>query len=45
MTIDCTLAPGHEEIKTRVRAFIAERTIAAYEDTGSTWSATGGLPL
>ncbi len=36
MAIDVTLAPGHEEIRSRVRA--------ASEDTGSTRSATGNLP-
>ncbi|HEX4126828.1 MAG TPA: acyl-CoA dehydrogenase family protein [Acidimicrobiales bacterium] len=92
MAIDFTLAPEHEEIRSRVRSFIqdtvpprsmqlhgalgystdtplanmlqharwarfpdgadeihqmriAERTIAAYKDSGSTNAATGGLPL
>lgn len=87
MAIDFTLAPEHEEIRSRVRRFIqgtvvarlldryshgsllasmlqharwarfadgadeihqmriAERTIAAYPDQGSTRSATGDLPV
>jgi acyl-CoA dehydrogenase len=36
------LADGADEIH---QMRIAERTIAAYKDTGSTWSATGELPL
>ena len=35
-------ADGADEIH---QMRIAERTIAAYADTGSTWSATGSLPL
>ncbi len=36
------LADGADEIH---QMRIAERTIAAYKDTGSTNAATGGLPL
>ncbi len=36
------LADGADEIH---QMRIAERTIAAYKDEGSTWSATGGLPI
>ncbi|MFI6322775.1 acyl-CoA dehydrogenase family protein [Nonomuraea sp. NPDC050556] len=36
------LADGADEIH---QMRIAERTIAAYQSTGSTWSATGSLPL
>jgi acyl-CoA dehydrogenase len=36
------LADGADEIH---QMRIAERTIAAYKDTGSTSSATGGLPI
>jgi acyl-CoA dehydrogenase len=54
VALDFTLAPEHEEI--RVRRFdagadeihqrrIAERTMAADQDTGPTHVATGGLPL
>jgi acyl-CoA dehydrogenase len=35
-------ADGADEIH---QMRIAERTIAAYKDTGSTWAATGGLPV
>jgi acyl-CoA dehydrogenase len=35
-------ADGADEIH---QMRIAQNTIAAYSDTGSTWSATGSLPL
>jgi acyl-CoA dehydrogenase len=51
MAIDFTLSPEHEEIRTRVRAFIdevvkpGEAAIEGHGDSGTTKPATGNLPV